>query len=51
MPESGPAVSRDRAVLGVVKDNSQLIRLFANNPDFTRWLTDTAFRLAYEATA
>ena len=32
-----------------VQDNTQLFKLFADNPDFRRWLTDTAFRLAYEA--
>ena len=40
----------ERAVLGMVQDNAQLFKLFFNNPDFRRWLEDTAFRLAYEAT-
>ena len=40
----------ERAVLGMVQDNTQLFKLFADNPDFRRWLVDTAFRLAYEAT-
>ncbi len=40
----------ERAVLGMVRDNTQLFKLFADNPDFRRWLADTAFRLAYEAT-
>ncbi len=40
----------ERAVLGMVRDNTQLFKLFADDPDFRRWLTDTAFRLAYEAT-
>ncbi len=40
----------ERAVLGVVRDNTQLFKLFADNPDFRRCLADTAFRLAYEAT-
>lgn len=40
----------ERAVLGMVRDNTQLFKLFADNPDFKRWLTNTAFRLAYEAT-
>jgi len=39
----------ERAVVGMVRDNTQLFKLFADNPDFRRWLTDTAFRLAYEA--
>ena len=34
----------------MVRDNTQLFKLFADDPDFRRWLTDTAFRLAYEAT-
>ncbi len=40
----------DRAVLGMVRDDTQLFKLYADDPDFRRWLTDTAFRLAYEAT-
>ena len=40
----------ERAVLGMVQDNTQLFKLFADNPDFRRWLTDIAFRLAYEPT-
>ncbi len=40
----------ERAVLGMVRDNTQLFKLFADDPDFRRWLADTAFRLAYEAT-
>ena len=39
----------ERAVLGMVQDNTQLFKLFADNPDFRRWLTDTAFRQAYAA--
>ena len=39
----------ERAVLGMVQDNTQLFKLFADDPDFRRWLTDTAFRLAYAA--
>ena len=35
---------------GMVQDNTRLFKLFADNPDFRRWLTDTVFRLAYEAT-
>ena len=40
----------ERAVLEMVHNNTQLFKLFADNPDFRRWLADTAFRLAYEAT-
>ena len=40
----------ERAVVGMVQDNTQLFKLFADNQDFKRWLTNTAFDLAYEAT-
>ncbi len=40
----------ERPVLAMVQDNTQLFKLFADNPDFRRWLADTALRLAYEAT-
>ena len=40
----------ERAVLAMMQDDTQLFKLFADNPDFRRWLADTAFRLAYEAT-
>ena len=38
----------ERAVLAMLNDDTQLYQLFADNPDFKRWLADTAFRLAYE---
>ena len=47
-PTSSPTRRRERAVLGMVRDNTQLFKLFADNPDLRRWLADTAFRLAYE---
>ena len=34
----------------MVRDNTHLFKLFADDPDFRRWLTDAAFRLAHEAT-
>ena len=37
-------------MLAMMRDDTQLFKLFFNNPDFRRWLEDTAFRLAYEAT-
>jgi len=37
-------------VLGMVLNKTQLFKLFADNPDFRRWLADSALRLAYEAT-
>ena len=36
-------------MLGMVRDNTQLSKIFADNPDFRRWLTKTAFLLAYKA--
>jgi len=33
-----------------VRDDTQLFKLFADNLDFRRWLADTSFGLAYEAT-
>ena len=33
-----------------MQDDTQLFKLFADNPDFRRWLAATAVRLAYEAT-
>ncbi len=43
--------STRRAMQGVLQDNTQLYKLFADDPDFRRWVTDMAFRLAYEAAA
>ena len=40
----------ERAVLEMVQDDTQLFKLFADNPDFRRWLADRSFGLAYEAT-
>ncbi len=37
----------ERVVPGMVQDNNQLFKLFADNPDFRRWLTDTAVRPVY----
>ncbi len=37
----------ERAVLGMVQDNTQLFKLFADNPDFKRWLTRVVFERAY----
>ena len=45
-----PDKATERAMLWMVRDNTQLFKLSADNLDFRRWLTDTAFRLAYEAT-
>ncbi len=40
----------ERAVLAMMQDDTELFKLFADNADFRRWLSDTSFRLAYEAT-
>ncbi len=40
----------ERAVLGIMNDDTQLFKLFADNPDFKRWVTNKAFQLAYKAT-
>ena len=39
----------EQAVLAMMQDDTQLFKLFADNADFRRWLTKTAFRLAYKA--
>ncbi len=39
-----------RAVLGIMNDDTQLFKIFSADPVFRRWLTNTAFQLAYEAT-
>ena len=39
-----------RPVRGMVKEDTQLFKLFADNPDFRQWLADTAFGLVCEVT-
>ena len=39
----------ERAVLGMVRDNTQLYKLFADDPDFKRFLQEKVFEVAYEA--
>jgi len=39
------------AVLGIMNDDTQLFKQFADNPDFKRWLGETVFGLAYERSA
>jgi len=36
-----------RAMLGVVDDDTQLFKQYADDPDFKRWLSDAVFRLTY----
>jgi len=45
-PEADNALQR--AVLGIMNDDTQLLKQFADNPDFKRWLGETVFGLAYE---
>ena len=39
-----------RVMAGLIKDDSQLFKQFADNPGFKRWMTDTIFPLASEQT-
>ncbi len=39
----------ERAVLDMIQDDTRLFQRFSDDPDFRRWLSDTAFRLAYAA--
>jgi type I restriction enzyme R subunit len=32
----------------VLKDDTDLFKLFVDNDSFRRWMTDTVFRLTYE---
>jgi type I restriction enzyme R subunit len=36
------------AVNGVMKDHTQFFKLFYDNPDFRRWVSDTVFDLTYD---
>ncbi len=36
------------AVNGVMKDHTQFFKLFCDDPDFRRWVSDTVFDLTYE---
>ncbi|MYA40707.1 MAG: type I restriction endonuclease subunit R [Gemmatimonadetes bacterium] len=39
----------ERAVLDMIQDDTRLFQRFSDDADFRRWLSDTAFRLAYAA--
>ena len=39
-----------RVITSMMKDEMQLYKLYANNPDFSRWIKDTVFGLTYEGT-
>ena len=34
-------------IVGLMKDDTDLFRLFSGNPDFKRWLGDAVFGLTY----
>jgi type I restriction enzyme R subunit len=36
-----------RVIVGLMKDDTDLFRLFSDNPDFKRWLGDTVFGMTY----
>ncbi len=38
-----------RVVVGMMKDDTELFKQFMDNEEFRRWMTDTVFRLTYEA--
>ncbi len=38
-----------RVMTAVLKDDTELFKLFSDDESFRRWLTDTVFRLTYEA--
>ncbi len=40
----------ERAMFGIMNDDARFYKEFSDNPDFRRWVMQTAFRLAYEAT-
>ena len=37
-----------RVMTGVMKDDTELFKLYMDNPGFKRWMADTVFDLAYE---
>jgi type I restriction enzyme R subunit len=36
-----------RVIVGVMKDDTDLFRLFSDNPSFKRWLADAVFAVTY----
>jgi type I restriction enzyme R subunit len=40
-----------RVMTTILKDDTQLYKLFSDDESFRRWMTDTVFRLTYEASA
>ena len=37
-----------RAMMGVLKDDTQLFKMFSDDPGFKRWLSDMVFRMTYD---
>ena len=37
-----------RVMTGVMKDDTELFKLYMDNPGFKRWMADTVFGLAYK---
>jgi type I restriction enzyme R subunit len=37
-----------RVIVGLMKDDTDLFRLFSDNPDFKRWLADAVFGITYQ---
>ena len=37
-----------RAMIGLLRDNTELYKQFSDNADFKRWLADTVFSITYE---
>ena len=36
------------AVIGMLKDHTELFKQFSDNPSFKKWLSDTIFGVTYE---
>ena len=39
-----------RVMMGVLKDDTQLFKMFSDDPNFKRWLSDMVFRMTYDGT-
>jgi type I restriction enzyme, R subunit len=50
--EQNARVEHDKALQrvmnGVLKDDTQLFKMFADDPSFKRWLSDMVFRMTYQ---
>jgi len=40
-----------RVMTGVMKDSTELFKLYVDDPEFKRWLSDKVFELTYKKTA